>query len=110
MIEFIYIKEVAKELDCKDYRTIKRWCKKNGVGILSDTGSSKKYVLKAEFEAVKMKQAVKYIKEKYGADKLPDAFHSFFNFFNENNNTGNAIKYKPQGEHEIKFLSDLQSF
>jgi len=89
---------------------MKKWCKNNGVGVFSDIGSNRLFVLRAEFEAAKMKQAVKYIKEKYGVNNLPDVFHSQVNFFNENNNTENSIKYRPQGKHEIKFLSDLQSF
>jgi len=108
-MERLYIKEIQKELPFRDRRTLKKWCRNNGVGIFSDIGSNRLFVLRAEFEAAKMKQPLKYIKEKYGEDKLPDTFHSLFNFFNENNNTGNVIRYKPQGEHEIKFLSDLQS-
>ena len=108
MIEFIFIKEVARELGSKDYRTVKRWCEKNGVGILSDFGR-KKYLIKAEFEAAKIKQAVNYIKEKYGSDKLPEYFNSLINFFSKNNNVEKENKYKLLGEHEKSFLNCLQN-
>lgn len=107
MIERIYIKDLLERLNCKDVRSIKRWCVKNGVAILSDIGSNKKYVIKAEFEAKYMSQSIKYITEKYGKDKLSQFLNSSMKFFAEYNQVKKEKKYKPQGEYEMNFLSVL---
>jgi hypothetical protein len=110
MLEFIFIKEAADELGCKDSRTVKEWCKRNGVEVFKFSGSKSPYLLRAEFEAVKMKQIISYIKEKYGIDKLPENLNSFLiaSLFN-NNNTENTMKYRPVGKHERNFLKNLQN-
>lgn len=110
MLERLYIKDMREELPFRDRRTLKKWCFNNGVKIFSDIGCNQLFVLRAEFEATKMKQVINYINEKFGADKLQEVFDSTIIFFSKNRNGENAIKYKPKGEHEIKFLNRLQSF
>jgi hypothetical protein len=112
MLDRLYIKDLQKELPYKDRRTVLRWCRNNGVGVFSDVGSNWSYVLKEEFEAVKMKQTNDYIKEKYVADKLSEVFISKMILYNNKNferiNKNNA--YQPRGEYEEKFLNYLQNF
>lgn len=50
MFDRLYIKELQIKLQYKDKRSVKRWCRNNGVRILSDCGSNRKYVLKNEYE------------------------------------------------------------
>jgi hypothetical protein len=52
MLERLYIKELQVLLQYKDIRSIKRWCRNNGVRILSDYGTYKQFVLKNEFENI----------------------------------------------------------
>ena len=109
MIERLYIQEIQKELPFRDRRTLKKWCRNNGVGIFTDLGSNRLFVIKAEFEAAKMNQVISYIKQKYGEDKLPEYFNSLTIFFSKSNNTEKANEYKPLGEYENKFLNCLQN-
>lgn len=98
------------ELDW-DIRTVKRWCHKNGVGILSDEGSNRQYVLKVEFDAGQMRAPIKYLTEKYGANKLPEILKSSISFFAQVQTT-KAIKsqrHATKGENEKSFLSILQT-
>ena len=112
MIERLYIKEVTKYLEYEDYRSVYRWCKNNGVGILSDAGSKRKYVLMSEFEAAINSEAIKYIKEKYGESKLSEIIGFTMNLFsqNRNNRAEKNKKYIPVGEYEKDFLNRLQNF
>ena len=98
MADRLYIKDLQNELPYRDRRTLLKWCMNNGVGVFSDVGSNRLYVLKEEFEFAKMNQPVSYFKNKYGTDvkKLK---------------TGNESRnYKPGGEYEMKFLSYLQNY
>ncbi len=98
MNERLYIKDLLKELDYKKSKTIVNWCEKNGVGVFSDIGTNRRYVIKEEFLYVKMKQAQKYIKKKYGKNNIQE-------IFNSNKNTS----YTPKGDYEMKFLNYLQN-
>ena len=111
MISRIYIKELCEKLNCKDMRSIKRWCIKNGVSIMSDFGSKKKYVLTAEFEAKYDSQPKEYIENKFGKDKLPVFLQSAMNFFSEYKQTKNKLEkeYKPKGKNEKDFLDLLNN-
>jgi hypothetical protein len=109
MFERVYIKEVAKELKYEDYRAVYRWCKNNGIGILSDVGSRKKYILKAEYEAAKNHEPLKYIKEKYGENKLSEFLNATMIFSNKKI-LAEKVNYKPVGEYEKNFLNCLQNF
>lgn len=111
MIERIYIKELTEKLKCSDIRSVKRWCKKNQVALLSDNGCNKKYVIKAEFEARYMSESIKYIQEKYGKDHLLNFLNSSMKFFVEYQQAKEEKKKKHvlQSEHEIQFLTMLQN-
>jgi hypothetical protein len=106
-----YLSEVKQELRYKDTRSVIRWCENNKVGIFSDYGSNKKYVLNVEFERAAFKKAIKYLMEKYGTDKLPEVFQVIMNFSTQYNNAmkvkQNVQKYQPQGQHEKNFLTSL---
>jgi len=99
MIPKINIKEAAKELGYKDCRSVKRWCNNHNIKILSDIGSNRQYILKEEFETSRDKESLKYIKQKYGIDKIPKTFNL------ENKINNQRIKYIPQGKSEKEFLA-----
>lgn len=87
-MERLYIQEIQKELQYRDRRSVRRWCRNNNVRLFSDVGSNKQYVLKDEFEIAKNR-------------------NSSMNFFSQkkNKNTEKVMEYKPQGEYEKAFLS-----
>jgi len=99
MIPKINIKEAAKELGYKDFRSVRRWCDNHNIKILFDFGSNRQYILKEEFESSRDKECLKYIKQKYGTDKLPD------NLTSESKNNKQKINYAPQGKSEKEFLA-----
>lgn len=113
MIERIYIKELTVLLNCRDIRSVKRWLDKNQVAMLSDFGCTRKYIIKAEFEAKYMSQSIKYIQIKYGKDKLPEFLNSSMKFFSEYQQVKDEKmkNYKPKEkhQHESRFLTILQS-
>ena len=110
MIARLYIKQLIEMLDCKNTRGVKNWCIKNGIAVLSDIGSNKKYVIKAEFEVKYEIQSIRYIQQKYGADKLEEILKGDMRFIYLHQQIQNrkAKEYKPQGTHEKRFLSMLQ--
>jgi len=93
MTERLYIQEVQTELQYRDRRSVRRWCRNNNVQILSDTGSNKQYVLKDEFERAKYKHY--HIRS--------ENINSTMNISAKNSNK--IMKYKPQGEYEKECLS-----
>ncbi len=109
MIARIYTKQLIELLNCKGTRGVKNWCKKNDVAVLADIGSKKLYVIKAEFEAKYEIQAIRYIKQKYGADKLEEILKGDMRFIYLQQQIQNrkTKEYKPQGTHEKQFLSIL---
>ena len=82
----IYIKELKEKLNCKDTRTIKRWCVNNSVQLFCDFGSNKKYVMEDQFYLV------------YSASSN-----------SEQDQIPRRPKYNPQGNHEKAYLSMLQN-
>lgn len=62
------LREVARLLSFKDVRSVKRWCRCNNVGILSDVSSKSSYVIKSEYEAARLGSVIAYLKTRYGAD------------------------------------------
>ena len=112
-VQRIYIKDAIVQLDYKDIRSFKKWCTKNDVGILSDNGSRRQYVVMEEFEAAKSRESVRYLSQKYGKDKLPDVLNSTMKFYSELITATEEArqvpnqKYQPKGEHEKNFLSIL---
>ena len=110
MIERLYIKDIQKVLPFRDRRTLKKWCRNNGVEIFCDRGSNRLFVIKAEFELAKNnKEIIKYLKNKYDETILSKILNADNNFLFKNNNTEKVSEYKPQGEHEKNFLNRLQN-
>jgi len=122
MIEKLYIKDVAKELDLKDNRSAYRWCKNNGVGILSDIGCKRKYIIKAEFVSAKVKQMLKYVNTKYNEVDINEVLNADIQYYlqlqiikeqqnsNHSHHQKNKIGYTPKGNSEQSFLKSLQNF
>ncbi len=97
----LYIEEIQLILPYPDRRSIRNWCKKNQVRILSDIGTKKRFVLIEEFENVI---------EQNNRGALPDKL-SAKSFIKEKKKKITALtrKYKPQGENEKKILSIFTS-
>ena len=106
LIARTYLRDVKQQLQYKDTRSVLRWCKNNKVGIFSDYGTNKKYVLNFEFINALTIQSEKYCSEKYGSDKLPKLIPLSIKTIplKEKQKT---ITYLPQGHHEKTFLTSL---
>ena len=91
-MERIYIKEAARQIGCIDRRTFRRWCANNRVSLLKDTGCSKLFVVKSEFEEATLRTINKYLDGKQAVSKL---------------RTLPKSNYKPSGDNEKKFLASL---
>ncbi len=111
-MERLTLAEVADLLNIKDTRTAFKWCIENQVVVLSDKGTKRKYVMKSEFEAARLKLFIEHLKEKHG-DKWQDAFEAHQNQdllrLLELNQEGTVKRrgYQAQGKHEKRFLADL---
>lgn len=98
----IYIIDIHKDyLPYHDRRSIRRWCRNNGVRIFNDTGSRLQFVMKDEFE--------KALGNKYS--ESPEIVRKRRNIFSERKASVDGItgNYKPQGAIESRFLSILQN-
>lgn len=85
MYDRIYIKELQIKLQYIDRRSVRRWCRNNGVRILSDCGSNRQFVLKNEFE---------------------NALNKIY-YLQPTSSDNYKVKYIPQGTIESGFLSIL---
>jgi hypothetical protein len=111
MLERMYIKEIQEKLPFKDRRTLKKWCENNGVGIFTDVGSNRLYILKMEFErAINSKEIMEYLKGKYGEERALEIINNSSNKDAIIGDLKNQSGYIPLGEHEKKFLNCLQNF
>ena len=80
-MEHIPIKEAMKAHN--RYKSVKgfiKWCGRQGVKIFSDECSGRKYIIRSELEACRLKQAIQYFKIKY-RERWFEAFqaHAQFN-------------------------------
>lgn len=115
-IERILLQEVADQLGYQDQRSARRWCILNRVGILSDAGVKKCYVIRTEFEAARLREFIKHLKAKHGEENWIEAFKAHMNLNimhvialeEENVPIEQRNNYQPESEHEKKFLVDLQ--
>ncbi len=94
MEERIYISEIQLMLHYKTRRSVKRWCKNNGIRMYCDFGTNRHYVLKDEFENAKNKI--------YQLQGMKDNNQEL-----EYNNKIN--EYKPTGMFETNFFNFLQN-
>jgi hypothetical protein len=93
----LYIHEIQQELQYRDRRSVRSWCRNNNVRVLSDAGSNKQFVLKAEYEKAK------------NHFKSPEALSSAMKFFSQYQvaSKGKEANYKPQGKYEKEFLKRI---
>ncbi len=94
MRERIYISQAKQLLNFKDNRSLKRWCFLNGIKVLCDKGSNKKYLLLSDFEECANKEIMEYQNNR---KVFVTKKHS------------SSPNYKPSGNHEKNFLSILQN-
>ena len=100
--ERIYTAELKKELPYRDFRAIERWCDRNNVRLFSFVGTKIRFVLRDEFE--------RQMEKIYNSKPLHKGSNKFSSRKNLKPNMQTKTDYKPQGEHEITFLSTLQNF
>jgi hypothetical protein len=100
MNERLYIKKIQEELQYRDRRSVRRWCRNNNVRILSDAGSNRLFVLRDEFE--KAKSQSYHVCQRILSTSI--------NFLSQNSicKAAKVKVYRPQGAMETKFLSILQ--
>jgi len=101
MNERLYIKEIQQELQYRDRRSVRRWCRNNGVRILCDIGSNRWFVLKDEFEIAKSKN-YHFNKDSFCSTQLLMSNHNLI--------TERVKEYKPQGKYEKIFFNCLQNY
>lgn len=94
MEERIYISEIQFMLHYKSRRSVKRWCKNNGVRIYCDFGANRQYVLKDEFENAK-NQIYQLQRMEYNLPEL--------------GNNNKIDEYQPTGKFETNFFNFLQN-
>ena len=97
MAERVYTTDLQNELRYKDRRSVQRWCKNNGVRLLSDIGCRKQYVLLNEYENAKCMN--------YSISNVTSNFLSQY----QNERKEIESKYRPQFENEKRVLSILQN-
>ncbi len=113
MIKIITIKEAALELKFKDIRSVIRWANKNKIKIFSEENGRKKYMIRSQFEYVRLKKVIEYLKLKYKGEWL-EAFKVYGSMnlldvieIEEGRKIKSLKEYNPQGEHERKFLNNI---
>jgi len=116
MIQTITIPEAAALLNFKDARSVKKFCKTNGIPIFSEDKSNRKYLIRSHFEYGSLKKFIQYLKIKYGGTWF-DAFKAYMNMdilSIAQIEHGICVEkgkkkdgYVPKGHHEISFLKSL---
>jgi hypothetical protein len=64
--EITYVKELSRLLNLKDLRSVKRWCRMNGVTILKDHGCRSSYVMRSDYESARMRAFIQILKNRHG--------------------------------------------
>jgi hypothetical protein len=100
MTERIYISEIQSELQYKDRRSVRRWCRNNNVRVLSDVGSNKQYALRSEYENARFKNY----------PIRPEVFNSSMAYFPKSSKVEKENEYIPLGRIEENFLNRLLNF
>lgn len=75
--ERMVMRKVAEILGYRSMRSVYRWCRNNGVGILSDFGTRRKYVLAAEFRLKYLSATISHLRSQYGETHLQDALDAY---------------------------------
>lgn len=115
------LREVAKILNYSDLRSVRRWCKNNGVMVLSDVGAKNKYVILKEFEIARLRSVANYLRSKHGEKNWLTVFDRFTNqnvervieeetkkVNSSSKGTERNTKREVKGENEKRFLDDLR--
>jgi hypothetical protein len=115
MDNIIFLREVADILEYKDKRSAEKWCKENGVEIFCDKETSRKYIIRIQFQYARLKKFISFLRREY----KESWFEAFQAYMKENilhivefeeikcKPSAKASTYQPVGEHEITFLASL---
>jgi hypothetical protein len=112
----ITLQEAASVLNYKDIRSVEKWCERNDVKIFSEDESNKRYIMRMQFEYMRLKKFIQHLKEKYRSEWF-DAFKIYISmditsvvemeereikvFSSQKNN------YSVSGDNERRFLQVL---
>ena len=99
--ERIYIKDIQRELQYRDRRSVQIWCHNNNVRVLSDTGSTRKFALRNEFNRAMTKNYYKQpnVNNLSKGSSIQD----------HNGNTNRKREYCIKGENEKRLMSIFTS-
>ena len=87
-------------LHYKDRRSVRRWCRNNGIRILCDLGSNRHYILKVELENVKSRLYNK--QQNYDNSIIPE-------FPDQKTSADTICESEQIGLYERDFLKLLQN-
>lgn len=73
-IDRIYLREITKQINRKDVRTTKKWCKENHIKIHKD--SSGEFAYQNDFDLAYDMPLINELKLKYG-DNWQDYYHAY---------------------------------
>lgn len=99
-------------LSCHDFRTLEKWCQKNGIKIYSSGNGRHRYIMRKAFEYEYLKNFIADLQFEYG-EKWVDAYEYYTSL-----NAPPFLKilkpnepsYKPKGNHEKHFLTRLTNY
>lgn len=103
----IYLREIAQQLNKKDNRTVKRWCKENSLKTYKD--SSGEFAYQYDFDLVFDMPLINHLKLKHG-NKWEDYYHAYnrnelYKMLDFSNSTDKENKgYIPKGKLSSKLF------
>ncbi|HEU4718201.1 MAG TPA: hypothetical protein VFU15_10220 [Bacteroidia bacterium] len=108
--------EIARILGYKSLRSVRRWCKTNGVQILT-LGGREKFVLLTEFRMKYLGTTITYLRSQYG-EKWREALEAHLKddvvglmtvlkSSKKHHTSQEAVEKRVQGENEKRFAEKL---
>lgn len=97
----MYLHDIQRLLNYKDYRSVRKWCRNNHVRVLSDTGSNRRFIFADELEkSMNRKKHIGW-----------EIIHSPTDLLLHDLSVKSEIikKYCPKGENEKRMLSIFTS-
>ena len=109
----ISLQDAGVILGYSSLRSVRRWCKLQGLEIFSYPKSRKKFVLKPEFETALLQIAIPHLKSRYGESGWQAVMEALITHdeiaivrLANNKDIQNSVTL-PRGHHAATFLSEL---